>query len=173
MLYCGSENGVHALGAGIAERAVRLTVGEWVAILPAVGILLRKRSPRARMPARVVASVIQRNGKLLVCERPAHKRHGGLWEFPGGKIEPGESDFDAARRELGEELAVEVVAVGEVEYSVLDVGAAFQIDFVPVSIMGEPQCLEHARIAWVSDDELLRLPLAPSDRRYVRHRLRA
>jgi 8-oxo-dGTP diphosphatase len=126
--------------------------------------------PSATMPIRVVASVIQRNGKLLVCERPAHKRHGGLWEFPGGKIEPGESDLDAARRELGEELAVEVVAVGAVEFSVLDPGSDFQIDFLPVRIEGEPQCIEHSRIAWAGDDELLTLPLAPSDRRYVEFR---
>ena len=52
------------------------------------------------MSTRVVASVIEVDGKLLVCQRPAHKRHGGLWEFPGGKIEPGESDFEAVEREL-------------------------------------------------------------------------
>jgi 8-oxo-dGTP pyrophosphatase MutT (NUDIX family) len=48
----------------------------------------------------VVAAVIERDGRLLVCQRPAHKRHGGLWEFPGGKCDPGESDAEAARREL-------------------------------------------------------------------------
>jgi mutator protein MutT len=124
----------------------------------------------ATMPIRVVASVIQRQGRLLVCERPAHKRHGGLWEFPGGKIEPGESDLDAARRELGEELAVEVVRVGSVEFSVLDPGSDFQIDFLPVWIEGEPRCIEHTRIVWAGDDELRNLPLAPSDRRYVEFR---
>ncbi len=51
-------------------------------------------------PIRVIAAVIRRGPELLVCRRPAHKRHGGLWEFPGGKCEPGESDADTARREL-------------------------------------------------------------------------
>jgi 8-oxo-dGTP diphosphatase len=119
---------------------------------------------------RVVAAVIQRNGRLLVCERPAHKRHGGLWEFPGGKVEPGESDYAAARRELGEELAVEVLGVGAVEFAVRDAGSDFLIEFLPVRIAGEPQPLEHTRIKWVSDDELLALPLAPSDLCYARFR---
>ena len=56
---------------------------------------------------RVLATVIRRDGRLLVCQRPSHKRHGGLWEFPGGKVEPGESDLAASRRELAEELGVE------------------------------------------------------------------
>jgi len=66
------------------------------------------------MPIRVLASVIERDQKLLVCRRPVHKRHGGLWEFPGGKVQKGESDLEAARRELREELAVEVTGVGAV-----------------------------------------------------------
>lgn len=63
---------------------------------------------------RVVASVIEHEGRLLVCKRPAHKRHGGLWEFPGGKVEPEESDFKAVERELEEELGVRVREVGPV-----------------------------------------------------------
>ncbi|HET8656835.1 MAG TPA: (deoxy)nucleoside triphosphate pyrophosphohydrolase [Longimicrobiaceae bacterium] len=122
------------------------------------------------MKIRVVASVIEREGRLLVCERPAHKRHGGLWEFPGGKVEPGESDFQAVARELAEELGVRVRAVGGVEFSVADPGSDFVIVFLPVEIEGEPRCLEHAAVAWVPEDELLSLALAPSDRAFVRFR---
>lgn len=120
---------------------------------------------------RVVASVIQREDRLLVCRRPAHKRHGGLWEFPGGKVEPGEDALAAVRRELMEELGVEVVSVGPVELSVSDPGSEFVIDFLPVEIEGDPACLEHAALAWLAESELTRLALAPSDRRYVLHRL--
>ena len=106
---------------------------------------------------------------MLVCERPAHKRHGGLWEFPGGKLEPGESILDAARRELAEELEVRVLSVGEVEFAIEDPGSEFVIEFHPVAIEGEPRCLEHAALAWVGVERLLELPLAPSDREYALH----
>jgi 8-oxo-dGTP diphosphatase len=120
---------------------------------------------------RVVASVIEREGRLLLCQRPAHKRHGGLWEFPGGKVEGDESDLEAVRRELAEELDVDVVAMGQVEFDVVDPGSVFRIVFMTVVIGGEPRCMEHARVEWVSESELLELPLAPSDRRYVEWRL--
>jgi mutator protein MutT len=123
------------------------------------------------MNVRVVASVIECEGKLLVCERPIHKRHGGLWEFPGGKVEDGESDFEAVRRELSEELGVEAIEVGSVQFSISDPSSPFVIDFLSVAIAGQPRCLEHTALAWMSERALLELPLAPSDRRYVLHRL--
>jgi mutator protein MutT len=119
------------------------------------------------MKIRVVASVIKRNGKLLICQRPAHKRHGSLWEFPGGKIEPNESDFEAVERELKEELGVRVRDVGRVEFSIDDPGSHFVIEFLPVEIEGEPKCLEHASLAWVTEEELLSIDLAPSDRQFA------
>ncbi|HEU4628763.1 MAG TPA: NUDIX domain-containing protein [Gemmatimonadaceae bacterium] len=122
-------------------------------------------------PIRVVAAVVARGDRLLVCQRPLEKRHGGLWEFPGGKCEPDETDADAARRELREELGVEVVDVAGQEFAVHDPGSPFLIAFVPVTIAGEPTCLEHTALAWETPAALARLPLAPSDRRYVEHRL--
>jgi mutator protein MutT len=103
----------------------------------------------------------------LICQRPAHKRHGGLWEFPGGKLEPGESHDDAARRELAEELGVDVEMVGPVLLSIADPGSQFVIDFTPVTILGEPRCLEHSALEWLTLDELPSIELAPSDRRFV------
>ncbi|HEY0969346.1 MAG TPA: NUDIX domain-containing protein [Gemmatimonadales bacterium] len=116
---------------------------------------------------RVVAAVVARGDRLLVCQRPPHKRHGGLWEFPGGKCEPGESDVDAVRRELREELGVEAESVGVEDFAIVDPGSPFLIAFVPATMVGEPTCHEHTAFAWGTPAELARLPLAPSDRRYV------
>ncbi len=121
---------------------------------------------------RVLAAVIERAGRYLICQRPAHKRHGGLWEFPGGKLEPGESDEDAATREMQEELGVRVTAVGTEQLLVHDAGSPFHIAFVPVVIEGEPACLEHAALAWVTPEEMAQYNLAPSDRRFVERILR-
>jgi 8-oxo-dGTP diphosphatase len=120
---------------------------------------------------RVVAAVISDGERLLVCQRPPHKRHGGLWEFPGGKCERGEADRDAAARELREELGVEVVHVGEELLALRDPGSPFLIAFVPVTIVGTPVCHEHTALAWATLSELAALPLAPSDRWFVESRL--
>jgi 8-oxo-dGTP diphosphatase len=120
---------------------------------------------------RVVAAVISRVDALLVCQRPPHKRHGGLWEFPGGKCEPGESDADALRRELAEELSLELVRAGEPEAEFADPGSPFVIVFVPVEVRGEPVAHEHVALRWATPGALAAVPLAPSDRRFVEHRL--
>ena len=119
------------------------------------------------MHIRVIAAVSRRRDLLLVCQRAPHKRHGGLWEFPGGKVEPNESDESAARRELAEELGVHVESVGEPDFSIADPDSPFLIVFVPTTITGEPACHEHTALAWLTPTELTKLPLAPSDRRYV------
>jgi 8-oxo-dGTP diphosphatase len=117
--------------------------------------------------ARVTAAVIHLDDRVLICQRPNHKRHGGLWEFPGGKCEPGESDFEATRRELREELDVEVTSIGDPLFEFEDPGSEFLIAFVPVQIAGTPTRIEHADIRWVQLADLVSLPLAPSDRRFV------
>jgi mutator protein MutT len=121
----------------------------------------------ARHPTRVLAAVVRRADTFLVCQRPLDKRHGGLWEFPGGKKEPGESDEDTARRELREELGVDVLSIGDEEFAIGDPGSPFLIAFVPTAITGEPTCHEHTALRWATLDELATMALAPSDRRYV------
>jgi 8-oxo-dGTP diphosphatase len=123
-------------------------------------------SPRTR----VIAAVITRGDRLLVCQRPLHKRYGGLWEFPGGKCEPGESIAAAAQRELHEELGVQVIKVGHEEIALADPGSSYLIIFIPVHISGEPVCNEHMALRWANPSELQDLPLAPSDRRYLEFR---
>jgi mutator protein MutT len=116
---------------------------------------------------RVIAAVVTDGDRLLVCQRPPHKRHGGLWEFPGGKCEPGESDTQAADRELREELGVAVAECGPELAAFHDPGSPFLIAFVRAEIRGEPTCHEHTALCWGTPDELAALPLAPTDRRFV------
>jgi len=118
---------------------------------------------------RVVAAVIRRGDEYLICQRPAHKRHGGLWEFPGGKLELDETILDAASRELAEELDVRVSSIGELIFAVEDPGSEFVIEFHEVQIEGEPKCLEHSALSWLTLRDLLDQTLAPSDRRFALH----
>ncbi len=116
---------------------------------------------------RVLAAVVQRDELFLICRRPPNKRHAGLWEFPGGKYEAGESAFEAAHRELREELCVEVLSTGRVQMSVRDPGSVFVIEFTDVEIRGEPIAVEHTAIAWVDLTELRGLELAPADAEFA------
>lgn len=133
--------------------------------------VLANRSIFDVMSVRVIACVISRNDEFLVCQRPPSKRHGGLWEFPGGKVEPGESDEAAAKRELLEELGVQMIEASESNFSMSDPDSPYVIVFMPVSIRGMPCCTEHIDLQWGTPDQLATLPLAPSDRSFVNHLL--
>lgn len=119
------------------------------------------------MSIRVVAAVIEQSGRYLVCLRPLDKRHGGLWEFPGGKVQEGESTHEAVARELAEELALVVTSTGSVLFTRADPGSEFVIEFVETEIRGSPVLLVHNQLVWCHPKELLQLPLAPSDRDFV------
>lgn len=110
---------------------------------------------------------MERAGRLLLARRPPGKRHAGLWEFPGGKFLPGETPLSAARRELAEELGVEVVAVGDLLLARPDPGSVFVVEFYSVDVRGEPIALEHAELAWAPPEELAGYDLAPSDRAFA------
>jgi len=115
----------------------------------------------------VMAAVIRREGRLLLGRRPDHKRHGGLWEFPGGKVDPGESNQQAVERELFEELGLSTTSVGKVLFESRDPDSTFLIRFVDVEVAGDPSALEHSEIGWFDSDALRSLHLAPSDARFV------
>lgn len=123
---------------------------------------------REPQPIPVIAAVLVRGGRYLVGRRPEDKRHGGLWEFPGGKMEEGEDWLAAARRELDEELALEAVSVGALLLTVSDPGSRYVIHFVEVEARGEVIPSEHSEVAWLTPAELAALDLAPADARFVR-----
>lgn len=121
----------------------------------------------ARVP--VVAAVIRRDGRYLLGRRPEAKRHGGLWEFPGGKLHDGEDVAAAVRRELREELELECRGTGALLWSARDPGSPFVIDFVEVEAGGRPRPLEHSEVGWFTLDELGPMALAPTDAAFVAH----
>ena len=117
----------------------------------------------------VIAAVIQRGDKYLLGQRPESKRHGGLWEFPGGKVHDGESRLEAIRRELAEELALKVVRIERLLFSVVDKGSPYVIEFVETIIEGTPIPYEHSEIAWLTIGERDELSLAPADAALAAH----
>jgi mutator protein MutT len=110
---------------------------------------------------------MRRGGRLLVCRRPAHKRHGGLWEFPGGKLRGGETLGEGLRRELTEELGLRLTRiVGPLDRRT-DPGATFLIHFIEAEAEGEPVAFEHDAVEWMDEADLADLPLAPGDRAFI------
>lgn len=113
----------------------------------------------------VVGAVIERSGTVLCARRGPGGETGGLWEFPGGKVEPGETPEDALRREIAEELGCRVRVAGPVAttrhpYAHADIVLT---TFWCELTSGEPRAGEHAEIAWVRPDELAGLAWAPAD----------
>ena len=113
----------------------------------------------------VVAALIWKGERFLICQRPAHKARGLLWEFVGGKVEPGETKQQALIRECREELAV-TLAVGDVfmdvvhEYPDLTVHLTL---FHATIADGEPQMLEHHDMQWIAPWEIENYEFCPAD----------
>lgn len=113
----------------------------------------------------VVAALIWDNDKFMICQRPAHKSRGLLWEFVGGKVEPGETKPQALIRECIEELSV-TVSVGDVFTEVFhkypDIEVHLTLFNAAVS-EGVPQKLEHNDIKWITPDEIGNYEFCPAD----------
>lgn len=113
----------------------------------------------------VVAALIWRGEKFMICQRPVHKARGLLWEFVGGKVEPGETKEEALIRECCEELGV-VLSVGDVfmevvhEYPDLTVRLTLFHAFIKE---GEPQKLEHNDIQWITPRQIQNYDFCPAD----------
>lgn len=122
----------------------------------------------------VVAALIWDNDKFLICQRPAHKARALLWEFVGGKVEPGETKEQALIRECQEELAI-TLSVGDVfmdvvhEYSDITVHLTL---FNATIVEGVPQKLEHNDINWITPAEIQHYDFCPADEEILK-RLKA
>lgn len=113
----------------------------------------------------VVAALIWQGDRFMICRRPAHKARGLLWEFVGGKVEPGETKQQALIRECREELAVTVV-IGDVFTDVVhnypDITVHLTL-FNAVVAEGVPQNIEHSDIRWITPDEIPNYEFCPAD----------
>ena len=113
----------------------------------------------------VVAALIWQGEKFMICQRPAHKARGLLWEFVGGKVEPSEAKEQALIRECQEELAV-ILSVGDV---FMDVIHEYPDNTVHLTLFnatiaeGVPQKLEHNDIQWISPNEIPNYDFCPAD----------
>ncbi len=113
----------------------------------------------------VVAALIWDCDRFLICQRPEHKTRGLLWEFAGGKVEPGETPQQALIRECREELAI-TVAVDtlfmELDYSYPDLTVHLMVYRAEI-IEGIPQKLEHADIRWITPAQIDAYAFCPAD----------
>ncbi len=115
----------------------------------------------------VAAALIDTDGRVLIAQRPEGKSLGGLWEFPGGKVEPGERPEETLIRELAEELNI---TVKEPCLAPLSFASHGYNDFhllMPLYVCrrweGFPQAVEHQAIRWVAPNRLREFPMPPAD----------
>lgn len=113
----------------------------------------------------VVAALICDGDKFLICQRPAHKARGLLWEFVGGKVEPGETKEQALIRECREELAVTLSVdkvFMEVDHEYPDLNVHLTLFNAAIS-EGTPRMLEHNDIRWITVGEIIKYEFCPAD----------
>ncbi|MBA9029022.1 MULTISPECIES: (deoxy)nucleoside triphosphate pyrophosphohydrolase [Bacillaceae] len=113
----------------------------------------------------VVGAVIIENRKILCAQRGPSKSLPLKWEFPGGKIEEGESPQEALRREIVEEMQCQIEIGDQIEHTVYeyDFGIVHLTTFYCRLTEGKPVLTEHTSIKWLSPDELKSLDWAPAD----------
>ena len=112
-----------------------------------------------------VAIIVNQEGKTLIAKRRQGKILGGCWEFPGGKIEPGEKSEDSVIRELKEEMDIDVIVgkqIAEIDYN-YEWGDVHLIAFQTDISKGQIKLIDHDAIAWVSMEDMNKYGMTPAD----------
>ena len=114
----------------------------------------------------VVAALIWDGPRFLICQRPEYKARGLLWEFVGGKVEPGETKEEALRRECREELDIDLAVGAEfmaVRHVYPDITVHLTLFHAQI-VSGEIKLLEHNAVAWITPDEIPDYAFCPADK---------
>lgn len=114
---------------------------------------------------KVVAALIWKEDRFMICQRPAHKARGLLWEFAGGKVEQGETDEEALIRECKEELDIEI-GTKDIFMSLVHNYPDMEVNLILFNAYiksGEPKLLEHNDIKWITTAEIHKYDFCPAD----------
>jgi 8-oxo-dGTP diphosphatase len=117
----------------------------------------------------VAAIIINNENKILIAKRKASLKFGGLWEFPGGKVEKGEAYEDTAIRELKEEMDIDIKIVEYFGETISNANDKFikLIGFKGIIINGDINLTDHDEYKWASKDELINYKFTPADKYFV------
>lgn len=131
------------------------------------GLSMQLSQSPPRLLLVVAAALLDPHGRVLLTRRPEGKAHAGLWEFPGGKVEPHESPEQALVRELREEIAVEVAEDALEPFAFASRPAGERSLLMPLYLVrdwsGQPKPLQTPELAWVRPADLPRFPMPPAD----------
>lgn len=120
------------------------------------------------MALKVVAGFLKRGEKFLLVRRPINKKRGGLWEFPGGKVEDGETLEEAIKRELEEELGIKTEIkkiLGKTNYQYPE--GEIELILFEVEAKEDPVLREALELKWVNFEEIKELELCPADKKLL------
>jgi|WetSurMetagenome_2_1015567.scaffolds.fasta_scaffold49187_2 8-oxo-dGTP diphosphatase len=131
-----------------------------------IGVL----NPKENKMTEVAVGILRKNEKILICQRKKGGRYELKWEFPGGKLEPGETTEQCLRRELREELSIEVQTIEriEVQSAFYEDGGMFHVSYCFISgFTGEPQNHVFEQICWVTFQELNSMDLLDGNKSFI------
>jgi 8-oxo-dGTP diphosphatase len=118
----------------------------------------------------VAVGILRRNGKILICQRKKNGRYGLKWEFPGGKLEPGETTEQCLKRELSEELSIEIHSIlrTQTESAYYEDGGLFNVAYCFISgFQNEPQNNVFEQIRWVTLNELKNMDMLEGNKPFI------
>jgi len=118
---------------------------------------------------KIVGALIEKDGKFLIAQRK-YGDTGDTWEFPGGKIEQGESDIDAIKREIKEELNIEIEILNYIGSNVFDYPTrTIEMNLYHCRYLsGNIKLSDHKQICWIDKEDIINYDLCPLDKKFIK-----